>query len=125
MPTTDKSTADAADANIDVRHAEALHASEERFRALFELGPTAAYSCDASGQIREFNRRAVELWGREPAAGDTDERFCGSFKWFRPDGSFMPHEQCPMAEVVSAKYLRYVTEKCSSSGPTARGLPSS
>jgi two-component sensor histidine kinase len=35
--------------------------------------------------------------------GDTDERFCGSFKLFRPDGSFMPHEHCPMAEVLSGK----------------------
>src|ERR1017187_1766799 len=82
---------------------EALRATEERFRALFDLGPTAAYSCDASGTIREFNRRAAELWGREPALGDADERFCGSFKLFRPDSSFMPHEQCPMADVVSGK----------------------
>ena len=41
--------------------------------------------------------------GPRARAGDTDERFCGSFKLFRPDGSFMPHEQCPMAEVVSGK----------------------
>ena len=80
-----------------------LRESEERFRALFELGPVAVYSCDASGVIREFNRRAVELWDRAPALGDTDERFCGSFKLFGPDGSFMPHEQCPMAEVISGK----------------------
>jgi len=51
--------------------------------------------------IQEFNRRAAELWGREPEPGDTDQRFCGSFKLFRPDGRFMPHEECPMAEVVS------------------------
>ena len=82
---------------------EALRASEERYRTLFELGPVAVYSCDVAGVIQEFNRRAAELWGREPAPGDTDERFCGSFKLFRPDGSFMPHEQCPMAEVVSGK----------------------
>jgi two-component sensor histidine kinase len=81
----------------------ALRESEERFRTLFELGPVAVYSCDAFGVIREFNRRAAELWGRAPALGDTDERFCGSFKLFRPDGSFMPHEQCPMAEVLSGK----------------------
>ena len=82
---------------------EALHASEERYRTLFDLGPFAVYTCDAAGVIQEFNRRAAELWGREPAPGDTDERFCGSFKLLRPDGSFMPHEHCPMAEVVSGR----------------------
>jgi len=82
---------------------EALRRSEERYRALFNLGPVAIYSIDASGVIENFNHRAAELWGREPALGDTDQRFCGSFKMFRPDGSFMPHEQCPMAEVVSGK----------------------
>ena len=82
---------------------EALRASEERYRTLFDFDPVAIYSCDASGVIQQFNRRAAELWGREPASGDTDERFCGSFKLFRPDGSFMPHEQCPMAEVIAGK----------------------
>jgi PAS domain S-box-containing protein len=81
----------------------ALRVSEDRYRTLFDLGPVAVYSCNASGVIQKFNRRAVELWGREPAIGDTDERFCGSFKMFRPDGSFMPHDQCPMADVVSGK----------------------
>ena len=81
---------------------EAMRESDEHYRILFDLGPVAVYSCDASGVIREFNRRAAELWGRTPEPGDTDERFCGSFKLFRPDGSFMPHEQSPMAEVVSA-----------------------
>jgi len=85
------------------RAEEALRLSEERFRVLFELGPVAIYSCDTSGVIQEFNRRAVELWGRKPAPGETDERFCGSYKLFRPDGSFMPHEQCPMAEVIAGK----------------------
>ena len=79
----------------------ALRESEERYRTLFDLGPVAVYACDASGVIRNFNRRAVELWGREPAPGDTDERFCGSFKMFRPDGTFMPHDRCPMADVLS------------------------
>ena len=86
------------------KRAEAvLRESEERFHTLFELGPVAVYSCDASGVIQNFNHRAAELWGRAPASGDTDERFCGSFKLFRPDGSFMLHEQCPMAEVVAGK----------------------
>jgi PAS domain S-box-containing protein len=81
----------------------ALRASEERFRTLFELGPAAVYSCDAQGVIQDFNRRATEFWGRTPARGDDSERFCGSIKMFRPDGSIMPHDECPMAWVVSGK----------------------
>src|ERR1035441_723028 len=48
----------------------ALRASEARFRVLFELGPVGIYSCDASGTLMEFNRRAVELWGGEPKPGN-------------------------------------------------------
>jgi len=87
---------------IERKLAEAtLHESEERFRALFQMGPVAIYSCDASGLIQDFNRRATELWGREPVLGDNNERFCGSYKMFRPDGRYMPHEQCPMVDVLS------------------------
>jgi len=77
--------------------------SEERYRTLFDLAPIAVYSCDVSGVIRDYNNRAAELWGRKPELGDTDERFCGSFKLYRPDGSFMPHEQCPMGDVLTGK----------------------
>jgi two-component system CheB/CheR fusion protein len=80
-----------------------LHESEGRYRALFEMGPVATYSCHASGVIRDFNRRSAELWGRVPATEDDNERFCGSFKMFRPDGSYMPHAQSPMADVLSGK----------------------
>ncbi len=83
--------------------ASALRGSEEHYRTLFDLGPVAVYSCDVSGVILEFNHRATELWGRTPVHGDTDERFCGSLKLFRPDGSLLPHEQCPMAEVSSGR----------------------
>jgi len=81
----------------------ALRASEERFRVLFDLGPVAVYSCNASGMIQEFNRRAEELWGRKPNPGDAGERFCGSFKMYLPDGTLMPRQQCPMAKVLSGK----------------------
>ena len=82
---------------------EALRLSEENYRILFNLGPMAVYSVDTSGLIQKFNRRAVELWGRKPVLGDGRDRFCGSFKLFRPDGKFVPHAQCPMAGVVSGK----------------------
>jgi PAS domain S-box-containing protein len=75
----------------------------ERLRALFEMGPVAVYSCDASGAVDHCNRRAVELWGRAPEPGDTDERFCGSHRLFLPDGTFLPHAECPMAQVVNGQ----------------------
>ncbi len=81
----------------------ALAASERRVRALFDRGPLAMYTCVASGTVQEFNASAVVLWGREPKRGDPSERFCGSFKLFRPDGTPLPHDLTPMADVVSGK----------------------
>ena len=89
---------------VERKQAEvALRESERRYRALFDLGPVAVYSCDASGVIQQFNPRAVELWGRKPSVRQTAQRFCGSFKLLRPDGSFLPHEQCAMAKVARAE----------------------
>ena len=115
MSSMNNATGDWAGRHDDVaahrRADDVVRWNEERYRTLFDLGPVAVYSCDASGVIQEFNRRAVELWGREPAAGDTDKRFCGSFKLFRPDGRFMPHEQCPMAEVIAGALLEACDEE--------------
>ena len=87
---------------IERKQAEdALRQSEERFRALFDWGPIAMYSCSTSGAIQEFNRRAVTLWGREPKRGDTDERFGNLFKFYLPDGTFLPHDQTSMTKVLS------------------------
>jgi PAS domain S-box-containing protein len=80
--------------------ASGIAESEERYRTLFDLAPVAVYSCDVSGVIQDYNNRAAELWGRRPEVGDTDERFCGSFRMYRPDGR---HEQCPMGDVLTGK----------------------
>jgi len=81
----------------------ALRESQGRYHTLFDLAPVAVYSCDAAGVILEYNMRAAQLWGRRPKAGDTDERFCGSFEMYRADGSYMPHNECPMGDVLSGK----------------------
>ena len=83
--------------------ADAKPVESDRYQTLFDLAPVAVYSCDASGLIHDFNSRAVELWGRKPEVGDTDERFCGSFRMYRPDGSFMPHDLCPMGDVLAGR----------------------
>jgi PAS domain S-box-containing protein len=80
-----------------------LHEDELGFELparLFEQLPFAVYICDRDGLILRYNGRAAELWGRSPQLGDPDERFCGSYRMFSPDGSPLPHHQCPMADVL-------------------------
>ena len=86
-----------------LRTEEALRVSEARFRVLFDGGPIAIYSCDASGLVQEFNRRAVDLWGREPVQQSTGERSCGVWKLYLPDGTLLTLEQTPMAKVLKGE----------------------
>jgi PAS domain S-box-containing protein len=80
------------------RAEEALRESEERYRQLVALLPVAVYTCEAGTNIITFyNEQAATLWGRAPRVGDTNERFCGSYKLWLPDGTFLPHDQTPMA----------------------------
>src|SRR5205823_4376308 len=67
------------------------------FRRFLDTLPAAAYTCDAEGLITYFNRRAVEVWGREPKLNCPEDRFCGSFKLFAADGASIRHDQCWMA----------------------------
>jgi PAS domain S-box-containing protein len=67
---------------------------------LLELLPAAVYICDAGGTIVRYNRRAAELWGRRPKPGDTDQRFCGSYRLYRVNGDPLAHAATPMAEVL-------------------------
>jgi PAS domain S-box-containing protein len=69
--------------------------SELRLRKIIDALPTAIYTTDAEGVLTHFNRAAVEFAGRVPELGV--DRWCVSWKLFRPDGSPLPHEECPMA----------------------------
>ncbi|HYM89433.1 MAG TPA: PAS domain S-box protein [Nitrospiraceae bacterium] len=77
---------------------EALRLSEERYRMLFETAPMALFVCDRNAVIQHYNRRAVELWGREPICGV--EQHCGSVKLWLPDHTLLPHALSPMVEVL-------------------------
>jgi signal transduction histidine kinase/ActR/RegA family two-component response regulator len=70
--------------------AEALRQSEQRFRALFDNGPIAIYSCDLAGTIIEFNHAAAALWRRTPKLGESCESFAAQFRFFELDGSALP-----------------------------------
>jgi len=67
---------------------------------LLDLLPAAVYVCAPDGLILRFNRRAAELWGRVPLLGDPRDRFCGSYCMYRPNGDPLPHDKCPMADIL-------------------------
>jgi PAS domain S-box-containing protein len=77
---------------------EAEKLSREREHALREFIkaiPAALYTTDADGVITQFNQAAVELSGRTPKIGV--DKWCVTWKLFWPDGTPLPHDECPMA----------------------------
>lgn len=74
---------------------EALRAGEARYRELIQALPAAVYTCDQKGRITLCNQAAAALWGREPEVGK--DLWCGSWKIYRPDGTPLPLDECPMA----------------------------
>jgi PAS domain S-box-containing protein len=77
---------------------EQLRASEEKYRRLLAILPVAVYICDQAGNITLFNEQAVALWGRRPQVGK--DKWCGSLRMFRPDGTPLPIDECPMAKAI-------------------------
>jgi PAS domain S-box-containing protein len=74
---------------------ERLAENERWFRQVLEALPAAVYTTDAEGRITYYNQAAVELSGREPELGT--DHWCVTWQLYWPDGTPLPHDQCPMA----------------------------
>jgi PAS domain S-box-containing protein len=72
-----------------------LRESEQQLKDLLAAIPAAIYTTDAKGRITYFNEKAVELAGRVPVIGS--DEWCVTWKLYWPDGTPLPHDQCPMA----------------------------
>jgi PAS domain S-box-containing protein len=72
-----------------------LQESEHFLQELLAAIPAAIYTTDAEGKITYFNETAVELAGRTPTLGS--DEWCVTWKLYNPDGTPLPHDQCPMA----------------------------
>jgi PAS domain S-box-containing protein len=74
--------------------------------------PVAACVCDRDGRLVHVNPRAVTVWGREASPAD---RFSGAYRLRHRDGSPMPHDQSPMAEVLrtgeTLQDVEYIVEQ--------------
>ncbi|HEY0106522.1 MAG TPA: HWE histidine kinase domain-containing protein [Rhizomicrobium sp.] len=70
-------------------------------RSVLEALPAAIYTTDADGKLLYFNKAAEALWGFAPPLGE--QRWCGSWKIFAPDGAPVPHDTCPMAVAIKGR----------------------
>jgi PAS domain S-box-containing protein len=84
---------------VQERTAE-LSQTEKRYRQVVYSLPAAVYTTDAEGRVTLYNEAAVALWGREPEIGK--DLWCGSYKIYRPDGTDLPLDQCPMAVTLKS-----------------------
>jgi PAS domain S-box-containing protein len=78
-----------------IQTGEALRLTDAHYRALIQALPAAVYTTDERGRITLYNQAATALWGREPEVGK--DLWCGSWKIYRPDGTPLPLDECPMA----------------------------
>jgi len=72
----------------------ALRASDE----ILDLLPIAVCVCDSVNRIVQFNRRAVEFWGRVPQPDQSLEHFYADYRLLDPAGHEMPRSK--IAEVL-------------------------
>jgi PAS domain S-box-containing protein len=87
---------------IDVTDAiRAESRSLEWSRQLLEALPAAVYTTDAAGRVTYYNRAAIELAGRQPLIGH--DEWCVTAQLYKPDGTKLPHDECPMAVALKEK----------------------
>ncbi len=77
----------------------ALEAMLRASDGILDLLPIATFICDARGTILQYNRRAVEIWGRAPRPGQTHAQFSENSNFFMLDGK--PAERSMVTEVIA------------------------
>lgn len=82
------------------RAEQALLDREERLNQLVSLMPAGTYACDSRGRITFYNKRAVELWGREPRINSDQDRFVGASAIWLLDGTPLAPSATPMAMAI-------------------------
>jgi len=63
--------------------------------------PAPIYTTDAEGWVTFYNKACIDFAGRTPTLGA--DRWCVTWKLYGEDGSFLPHEDCPMAVAIKER----------------------
>jgi PAS domain S-box-containing protein len=80
---------------------EILDPAYWRESTILHLLPAAAYVCDLSGVIKNYNEEAVKLWGRKPMAGERDDQLFSTYEFFDLNGTPLPQGQVPLTASLS------------------------
>ena len=82
----------------------AIDAAQSDVAALFDALdalPAPIYVTDTEGVVTHFNKACIGFAGRQPQAGK--DRWCVTWKLFTNDGTFLPHDECPMAVAIKTE----------------------
>jgi PAS domain-containing protein len=77
---------------------DAARRGEAALRSALAALPAPIYTTDPDGWINFYNQACIRFAGRTPRLGE--DRWCVTWKLYGEDGSFLPHEDCPMAVAV-------------------------
>ncbi len=67
---------------------------------VLDILPIGLCIYDRAGHIVQYNRHAVEIWGRAPKLGQTREQFTAASKFFWLDGRPMARSEMPLTTVL-------------------------
>jgi PAS domain S-box-containing protein len=67
---------------------------------ILDVLPIATCVCDSTGSIIQYNRRAIEIWGRAPEPKETHEHFSAATRYYELDGKPLPRSEIPMSQVL-------------------------
>ena len=81
--------------------AGAVGSNPAAFHEALDALPAPIYVTDHEGTVTYFNKACVDLAGRTPEVGH--DKWCVTWKLFKLDGEFLPHDQCPMAVAIREK----------------------
>ena len=68
---------------------------------MLEVLPVAIYATNASGKITFYNHAAADFAGRHPELGR--DKWCVTWRLYQPDGTPLPHDECPMAVALKER----------------------
>jgi PAS domain S-box-containing protein len=78
--------------------ASAIQSSPKAFPEVLDNLAAPIYLTDSEGTLTYFNNACVNLAGRTPRVGT--DKWCVTWKLYRTDGEYLPHDLCPMAVAI-------------------------